>query len=519
MVTGGDRWHRLVWRIAVSVSVLLSAGHAAARCLPVPLARDHVPIFQSTDPAIEVGILTRDNAADLLLCRIEGEWARVYLMPMFYWMRRSDLAPDPRTERIVRMEVPPNGEIPYRQDWCHEATTLPLRTPIFLRGDHDVIVETRILPRWTPLIACGQVGAWTDIQFEGRRGYVETRHILVSTAQRERTRGFEPSFACRVFFWKARTIQETPVFRWSATGDLEEGTLPPDREIEIGHARGPWLWSGYGGQWWYVAISDVAVLPQLFETTRIADREPECGGFFRRATAVSDVPMYQSALSEEVVITVPQGGEFVVFQEAESGRFRARYLSVTGWVDEQGWNATSEETSLVALRIPDGFQASTLVSVVQKVEEVPWHWRMGLLLGPAASGNLPRPGALVDFVTALRLGSVGSLAAGISGLVSDGVTAVGSDLGVSMRLDLSGASFLDLWMAASVQRIEAEEVGLGIGGRISMTLGLPIQRPYDFGLAYSFRGNWVPLCTGQRPCAGSDGWFLHAVQIVLGVRL
>ncbi len=509
-------WLRLV---VVACAVSGASSGAAARCLPGAIARDRVPFYQTTEPLVEVGLLTRDNAADLQVCRIEGEWARIYLMPMFYWMRRTDLSLDPRTERIVRLELPPNGEVPFRQDWCHEAATRPLKTPVFLRGDQDVIVEARILPRWTPLIACGREGAWTDVQFEGRRGWVETRHLLVSTAQRERTRGFEAAVTCRTFFWKARTTRETPVFRWSAAGEFEEGTLPAGREVEIAHARGPWLWVGHGGQWWYAARGEVEVLPPVFEASRIADGVEKCGGTFRRATARSEVPLYQSARSDEVVLTVPPGSEFVVFEASEGGRVQARYLSVTGWVNPEGWTAGTEGTSLVDSRIPEGFQASTLVAAVEAVEHVPWTWRVGLLLGPAVSGDLPRPGALMDFVTGLRLGGAWSLAAGVSGLVSDRVTAVGTDLGVSVRWDLAGASFLDFWVAASVQRLDADEVGLGLGGRATMTLGLPVVWPYELGFAYSFRGSRVVACTGDRPCAGSDGWFLHAVQAVLSVRL
>lgn len=505
--------------VACAVAVLVTSSDAAARCLPVALARDRAPIYQTTDPLVEVGLLTRENAADLQICRIEGEWARVYLMPMFYWMRAGDLSPDPRTERIVRLELPPNGEIPFRQDWCHEAATRPLKTPVFLRGDRDAIVETRILPRWTPLIACGREGAWTDVQFEGRRGWVETRHLLVSTAQRERTRSFEAAVTCRTFFWKARTTRETPMFRWSANGEVEEGTLPPGREIEVAHARGAWLWVGRGGQWWYVSRADVEVLPPVFETSRIADRVEECGGMFQRATAGSEVLLYRSARSDEVVLTVPPGGEFVVFEASDQGRLPAKYLSVSGWVSAEGWAPATDWTSLVDSQIPAGFQPSTLVRVVEAVENVPWNWRVGLLLGPAVSGDLPRPGAIVDFVTGLRLGGAWSLAAGVSGLVSDRVTAVGTDLGVSVRWDLTALSFLDFWLAASVQRLDAEEVGLGLGGRATVTLGLPVVRPYELGFAYTFRGSRVVACTGDRPCGRSDGWFLHAVQAVLSVRL
>lgn len=512
--------HRSRWGLfGLACAVALASRDGAARCLRVDLARDRAPIYQTTDPLVEVGLLTRENAADLQLCRIEGEWARVYLMPMFYWMRVGDLSPDPKTERIVRLELPPNGEVPFRQDWCHEAATRPLKTPVFLRGDRDVIVETRILPRWTPLIACGREGAWTDVQFEGRRGWVETRHLLMSTAQRERTRGFEAAVTCRTFFWKARTTRETPVFRWSASGEFEEGTLPPGREVEVAHARGPWLWVGHGGQWWHVARAEVEVLPPVFETSRVADRVEECGGMFQRATAGSEVPIYQSARSDEVVLTVPPGGEFVAFEASDSGRVQVRYLSVTGWANPEGWTRETDGTSLVDSQIPAGFQPSTLVSVVDAVENVPWNWRVGLLLGPAVLGDLPGPGAAVDFVTGLRLGGAWSVAGGVSGLLSDRVTAVGTDLGVSVRWDLPGASFLDFWLAASVQRLDEDEVGLGLGGRATVTLGLPVVRPYEFGFAYTFRGSRVVACTGDRPCGGSDGWFLHAVQAVLFVRL
>ncbi len=505
--------------VACAVAVVATTGDAAARCLPVPLARDGVSIYQTTDLGTEVGILNRGNAADLQICRIEGEWARVYLMPMFYWMRLQDLALDPQTERIVRLDLPPNGEVPFRQDWCHEAATTPLKTPVFLRDDREVIVETRILPRWTPLIACGREGAWTDVQFEGRRGWVETRHLLVSTAQRERTRGFGAAVTCRTFFWKARTEHETPMFRWSVIGEFEEETLPAGREVEIAHASGPWLWVGHGGRWGYVALMDVTVLPPVFESPRIADRVEECGGAFQRAAADSEVPIYQSARSDEVVLTVPPGGEFVVFDAPDERRMPVKYLSVSGWVERSGWTSVSDWTSLVDSHIPAGFQPSTLVTVVEAVENVPWNWRVGLLLGPAVSGDLPRPGAAVDFVTGLRLGGLWSVAGGVSGLVSDRVTAVGTDLGVSVRWDLPGSSFFDLWLAASVQRLDADEVGLGLGGRATVTLGLPVVRPYELGFAYTFRGNRVVACTGDRPCGGSGGWFLHAVQAVLSVRL
>lgn len=496
-----------------------SSSEAVARCLPAALANDLVPFYQSTDPPLEVGLLTRETAADLQVCRIEGEWARIYLMPMFYWMRLSDLVLDAHTERIVRLDLPPNGEIPSREDWCHEAVTTPLKTPIFLRGHHDVIMEARIVPRWTPLLACVREGAWSDVQFEGRRGWVETRHLLVSTSQRERTRGFDGMVVCRAFFWKARTIRETPVFRWSALGDLEEGTLPAGREIEIAYARGPYLWVGHGGQWWYVEQAQVEVLSSIFDTGRVADRAEECGGEFRMAAAESDVPVFQSARSDEVILTVPAGRDFIVFEGSDAGRVPVRYLSVSGWVGPEGWSPRGDWTSLVDSRVPSGFQPSTLVSVVEAVERVPWRWRVGLLLGPAASGDLPSPGAIMDFVTAMSLGGVWSFGGGVSGLISDQVRAVGTSLGLSVRWDLPKETFLDLWLAASVQRIDADEVGLGLGARATVTLGLPLARPYEFGLAYTFFGHLVVTCTGGQPCPGSDGWFLHGIQAMFSVRL
>ncbi len=490
-----------------------------ARCFPVPLARDGVPIYQTTDPLVEVGVLTRATATDLQLCRIEGEWARVYLMPMFYWVRLEDIAPDPRTERIVRLELPPNGEVPSPHDWCHEAVTTGLRTPVFFRDDRDVVVEAQVLPRWTPLIACGREGAWTDVQFKGRRGFAETRHLLVSSAQRERTRGFDAAVTCRTFYWKARTEHETPMYRWSPTGELEERRLPPGRELEVNHASGPWLWVGHGGEWGYVARAEVALSPQVFESSRIADRPEECGGMFQRGTAGAEVPLFQSARSDEVLLAIPPGAEFIVYEQAEEGRRAARYLAVAGWVPEEGWTPSSGWTSHVDARVPEGFQPDTLVSLVEAVEHVPWDWRVGLLLGPAVSGDLPRPGALVDVVAGLRLGGSWIFAAGVSGLVSDRVNAAASDLGASVRWEWSSASYLDLWLAASVQRIDADEVGLGVGGRVTLTLGVPLVRPYEVGLAYTFRGSRVVACTGDRPCEGSGGWFLHAVQAVLSVRL
>jgi len=485
----------------------------------VPLAADRAPIYQTIDPVVEAGILTRENAGDLQLCRIEGDWARVYLMPMFYWMRLRDLRPDPRTERIVRLELPPNGETPSAQNWCHEAVTVPLKTPVFIRGDQDTIIETRILPRWTPLLACGREGAWSDVQFEGRAAWVETRHLLVSTAQRERLRAFERAITCRSFFWRAKTEQEVPAYRWSAAGEFEEDRIPPGRELDIAYARGRWLWVGFGGAWWYVASEDVRVLPPVFESSRVVDREDECRGTIRRAIASSDVPLYQSAVSDEVVLVVPAGSEFLLHEATESGRTQARYLSVTGWVGPDGYTAEQNAEPLAGAIQPDGFQASTLVSVVEHVEDVPWNWRVALSLGPAVSASLPRPGVALDALLGLRIAEAWSLQAGVGGLVSDRVTAVGSDLGGSFRWNLSRSSFLDVLLAASVARIEASEVGLGVGGRATLAFGTFLVRPYELGLGYTFRGHAVVACTGPRSCEGSNGWFLHAVQLMLSVRL
>lgn len=508
-----------VGQILGLLALMALSIEAQGKCLPVRLSVEKAPIFEAADEAAEVGILSNETAGDLQICRIEGEWARVYLMPVYYWMRLKDLLLDERTRRIVSLELPPNGETPVKPEMCYEAATVPLRTPLFLADDRGVIADARILPRWTPLLACKVSGPWTEVVFEGREGFVETRNLVVSTAQRERSRGFDHAFACTVFYWKVRTTSKASVFRWSATGELEEETIPQDREVEVAHARGLWLWVGYGGKWGYVGLADVDVLPQVYERTRVADAPEDCGPRFKRAMARQEVRLYQSAQSSETVVSISPGHEFIVFERSEAGRFLASYLSYGGWVEVGGWESETGWTSPVEAEIPRGFQAATLVSAVDVQESLPWDWRFLVMVGPAASSRLKRLAGAADFAVSLRASDHTFFAFGISGLVSEDVAAFGPDFGPMFRVSIKNSAFFDVWLAGSVQRLDAGEVGLGLGGRAVLSLSMPLTRPYEVGLSYSCRGSWLAACSGPRPCLGANFWLIHAVQLSISARL
>lgn len=500
------------------ICVFLPFG-ALARCFPATLAVERAIIYQTIEPLVEAGVVTPETSKDLEVCRIEGDWARVSLPPVYYWMRLQDLKMTEEVDRLVRLDLPPNGEALTSEDWCYEAVTISPRTPVFIRDQRDVVVEARVLPRFTPLLACGRKGPWEDVQFEGLPGWAEARHLMVSTAPRDRNLGFGKEVLCRLFYWKAKTTRETKAYRWNEDGSLREWPIPSGVELRISRLNGPWLWVSYDGEWGYVGLEEVEVLPELFEETIIREREEECGGSFVRATAIEGVPVFQSAKSDSVIAVIPKGVAFPVFEGVEDGRRPIKYLGVNGWVEEGGWRPESGDLPLVEKVIPQGFQAETLVAMVEVSEDVPYNFRLGLMAGPVVSSDLPRPGAILDFNVALRLTEPLAMTAGVSGLLSDQVSMVGPDIGISGRLDLSRRSYIDLRVATSLHHIDADQKFLGVGGLAGFVVGIPVSRPYELGFGYTFLAEYKALKPKEGVCWGSNGIFLHSFQISLSLGL
>ncbi|MBM4395327.1 MAG: hypothetical protein FJ087_06510 [Deltaproteobacteria bacterium] len=501
--------------LAIAAVIVLTAAPSPARaqqCFPCSILGRSAMLYEEKDDSRTTGIVRRQDAGDVAVCGLQGEWARVKIGYTYYWMKTEDIRLKPTDQEVLSLSLPPNVARPEAIEWCNEAVVSIPAAELYVAGQGgsggagEEVVNALTLRQGTLLLACSHDGDWVTVQHGESAGRMERSSLVISTADRPRGVGFTRKRVCKTFLWTGRVEGDQPLIRWDHNRVVRIATLPAGVEVQVSERQADWYWVRFAGEWGYLPAAGVRLVPGTREGFDPFRAVETCPGTFRKAVAGVKRDVLSSPGASEVVSTVPAGAEVFVVQQDRAWA-QVLHLGRTGWIESAGLKVLPGEEALARDFDPYPADDSLLAPGLRgyRRDKVSGVVRLGV--GMAASPQLEGVAATLDAGIGVGLATGTDLVASFYGIEADDLLAGGPELGVEQVVAPLGRTVV---LAA---RASVGPHWFG-GTRHAMTLGwgvwagidAALSRTAGIGVGYGFRGEHRMRCNSD-PCPEEHAWF------------
>lgn len=510
--------------------VVFSTPCFAERCFPANILGRSAPFYLEKDESRIVGFIPKGDEKGLLVCRFEGQWARVKLDYTYYWMKAKDLWLDREAFQVVSMALPVNKALP-ETELCFEGiVTVPNAT--LYQGKPSQITTTTQISQGTLLLACKEIEGMWEVQIEHMTGFIDKNQVMVSNAQRQRDVGFAKRQICKAFMWEGKVVNETPLLRWEGDKVVVVFTISSDSYVSVSETEGDWYWVNHGGQWGYVRRSDVILSKAVVVTESRTSPVVQCSENYRIARMEDrDIDILASPWGSTILAVIPKGTDFIVVSPPDNLRptddvsLSVQYLGKRGWISSRGIRFVSKTEPMYTTFTPEPADQSLFILGHTVKDKPSGQWGVRIGIAPVFSSLLEYPGLSADVAVGFKIIDNLRILGGFWGISSISLLVAGTGVGLDAQLLPKGSQRMILNMGASIGCHWMGGIGWGGEGRallfgwgVYASIGAEISNMIEAGLGYNLRGEHEINCS-EKPCPISSYTLFHSFGPMLFIKM